>query len=464
MTALVAIGDSLTQGFQSAAIYRVDLSYPAMIAQCMGLEVGGFRTPDFTGTGGLPCNFEWIARRLQHDWGPHLDVFTWPGAILDIGELLDEVEEYWERGRGSQPAKDELYHNLAIWGFEVGDAYRIRAGDAYNIAAANRKVAWFHPPSEPRMRTAWRVLNPGLAPTRTADTQIEVARRIAQTEGGIENLIVWLGANNCLGTVTDLEIRLTSKEPPGPFSDRTLWTPEAFRAEYDELEAGIASVGAKNVFLATVPHVTIPPVTRGINEGGGERLPKGEKYFDYYARCFVDPASFDPDRDSRLTKAEAKQIDSFIDEYNAHLRNVAEKRQWHIVDVCALLDGLAVKRNQGTPTIEVPNALRDLDVRFAQYDRNGRLTRGGLIGLDGVHPTTCGYAVVAREFIRVMNTTRPASDAIPEPDYARIRAADSLVSSAPKTLADIERFVQVLEEHFHWSRWMRHSEGRVVPT
>ncbi|MGK7877493.1 MAG: hypothetical protein AB4426_30585 [Xenococcaceae cyanobacterium] len=32
---LVAIGDSLTQGFQSGSISKTDLSYPAMIARCL---------------------------------------------------------------------------------------------------------------------------------------------------------------------------------------------------------------------------------------------------------------------------------------------------------------------------------------------------------------------------------------------------------------------------------------------
>lgn len=38
MAKLVAIGDSLTQGFQSLAITHCDQSYPAMIADCLGLS------------------------------------------------------------------------------------------------------------------------------------------------------------------------------------------------------------------------------------------------------------------------------------------------------------------------------------------------------------------------------------------------------------------------------------------
>ena len=36
---LVAIGDSLTQGFQSGPILNTEWSYPAMIARSLGLSV-----------------------------------------------------------------------------------------------------------------------------------------------------------------------------------------------------------------------------------------------------------------------------------------------------------------------------------------------------------------------------------------------------------------------------------------
>jgi hypothetical protein len=453
MAKLVAIGDSLTQGFQNLAITHVDLSFPAMIARCMELDVQAFRTPDFTGSGGLPCNLEWIARGVEQRHGHGIGVFGWPAAALDIVELLDDIEDYWQTGPGSKPGAAELYHNLAVWGFEVGDAYSIRAQDAFDIASKNVKDAWFHPPSQPRMRTAWRVLNPSLDPLRNAYTQIEAAKAIAAGEGGIENLIVWLGANNCLGTVVDLDATLeTTDEPPGPFSDRTLWRPAAFAKEYERLARGIADIGAVNVFVGTVPHVTIPPITLGIMKDGGE-LPEDETYFDYYARFFDRARGFDPERDPHLTKTDARHIDEYIDAYNECILATARQRNWHVVDTCRVLDELAVRRNHGNPTYVLPEALRDLNIMYPRFAADGGLIKGGLISLDGVHPTTCGYSVVAREFIRVMNAA--TGQAIREPDYAAIRAIDSLVSHAPTTLHDIEGMLWFLEQRFHISRWIK---------
>ena len=65
MPKLVAIGDSLTQGVQSGAIYKTELSFPALIAEAMGLRVpSDFRVPRFPGSG-LPLNIEALLRSMR---------------------------------------------------------------------------------------------------------------------------------------------------------------------------------------------------------------------------------------------------------------------------------------------------------------------------------------------------------------------------------------------------------------
>src|SRR5215213_9992497 len=58
---LVTIGDSLTQGFQSGAIFNTDLSYPAIIAHELGWEEH-FRHPQYPGYGGIPLNLALLVR------------------------------------------------------------------------------------------------------------------------------------------------------------------------------------------------------------------------------------------------------------------------------------------------------------------------------------------------------------------------------------------------------------------
>lgn len=447
MAKLVAIGDSLTQGFQSLAINKTNLSFPAMIAEALGVRVPDFRVPDFLGDGGLPFNVEWLARRLEEKYGDNINAFEWPFALNTIVQLIDDVEDYWERGKGSLPAKDTLYHNLAVWGFKVADAYEINAGMG-EIAIQNTKDNWFRPPSEPMLRTAYRVLNPARLHERMPDTQIKIAKRIKEEDGEIENLIVWLGANNCLNTVVRLRVEESGDEPPDRNSSVTLWTPTAFKKQYDVLAAEIQAIGAKNVYVATVPHVTIPPVSRGIMKNRG-RLPQSRKYFDYYTAFYIRDKEFDPNKDPYITGEEAEKVDGYINEYNQIIRDHADDKGWHVMDACAVLDSLAVRRNHGDPSYVLPDAINDLNIRFFEIESNGKIKNGGLISLDGVHPTTCGYAIVAQEFINIM---KPHNPGIRDIDFADIRFWDSLVSKPPLTLDDMFGMLKTLEKWFHISR------------
>jgi hypothetical protein len=400
------------------------------------------------GKGGLPLNVEWIARALEEKYGSTIGPFEWLLAVDAIVNLVDQVEDYWERGKGAQKAKDVFYHNLAVWGFQAGDAYNIAAKRCHD-AIQDSKDDWFRPPSVPRMRTAYRVLNPAQLPARNQDTQIKVAAKIKDQDGEIENLIVWLGANNCLGTVVRLEIVETGDEPPGPCSPYTLWKPTAFEKEYGELARQVQDIGATNVYVATVPHVTIPPITRGIMQDRG-RLPKSRKYFDFYTHFYIKDKAFDPNKHPYLSREEAQKIDSYIDEYNKIIRDHATSNGWHVMDACLLLDHLAVRRNHGKPKYQLPKAIQDLSIRFFEIEPGGEIKNGGLISLDGVHPTTCGYAIIAQEFINVMREQNPG---IHDIDFAKMRFWDTLVSRPPRTLDDMFGMLEVLEKWFHLSKF-----------
>ena len=246
---------------------------------------------------------------------------------------------------------------------------------------------------------------------------------IKETDGEIENLIVFLGANACLGTVVKLEMKETEDDPPGAWSEYTLWSKSAFEKEYVKLADYVRRISAKNVYVATVPHVTIPPITRGVMKGGGELRP-GETYFDYYTRYSIREDDFDPETDPHVTKAQAEAIDNRIDFYNETIGGIAAQYGWHVVDVCDVLDKLAVRRNHGQPSYEMPQELRDLDLRFFEIDKSGRIKSGGLIGLDGARES-----IVARhrDHLHAAGTTSTRRGAGPS---RAIAVCGSLGSSA----------------------------------
>lgn len=449
MAKLVTIGDSLTQGFSSFAISRTDQSYPALLARALGLSPTAFRQPDFRGAGGLPLNLEQVVRRIQAKVGPQVSLLEWPAALVEVTRVLNEVEEYWERGPGSLPGPDETFHNLAVWGFEAGDAYALDAGSCQRALAGTQRN-WLEAPSQPRLRTGVRVLNPAHLATRSADTQLSIAERIKQRDGSIEHLIVWLGANNALGTVVALDTEPETNVAPGPRSGNLLWSPKAFEEEYALVARRAAAIGADKVFVATVPHVVIPPLTHGFMSDRGP-LPPDQIHYDHYIYTFGSEATFDAERDPNLTKAQAQKIDGYIDEYNDVVKRHAEHHGFHVVDICGVLDRLAYRRNHDRPTYVLPPPLADLDVRFFRTDGRGKRIQGGLFGLDGIHPTACGYAIIAHEFIQVM---RQAGCVIDDLDFARVREQDALVSDPPAALDDVRSLLEWLERHFHVLRFL----------
>ena len=193
---LVCIGDSLSQGFKSGAIFEPNLSYPATIAWEMGLGEDEFRYPSFAGQGGLPINIEYLLRRLDHEFGEDVNWWELPLLPIYLRQWMDEIEDYWETGAGAAPIRYRgAYHNLAVWGFQVQDAFLLTAGMCEQIASENSDDWVNQVPDNAMYRTALRVLIPSQSEVETDATQISRATELAASDGA-ENLLVFLGAED----------------------------------------------------------------------------------------------------------------------------------------------------------------------------------------------------------------------------------------------------------------------------
>lgn len=462
---LVAIGDSMTHGFQSGSISRTDLSYPAMIAQCLD-DTANFNFPDFKGQDGLPLNLEALVRRLSKRYGGKLSLLKVVPAALTVQSFMDQVEDYWERGDGSLPSNTgPLHRNLAVFGFQLGDCDTLTEELCRRSIPLAKDDLVSQIPEYSMYRAARRTLNPSFTSDFKELSQVVAAKQIASQSGGIENLIFWLGANNCLGTVIDLKIRWSEEADLYRFSHQrtcNLWLPSHFRKLLERIAPKIVDIGAQNVFVGTIPHVTIPPVSRGItpNASDGAELSE-DGYYEFYTHFWVwdDDFSRTPHQYPYLTRDEARQIDSVIDEYNEELKDQAEKHGWYIVDLCSKLDQLAFRRQQGKPTYTFPQPLVDalksnpgtqnrfteddrpiLDTRYLRFDsKEGQLEnrfKGGIVSLDGIHPTTIAYGLIAHEFLEIM--TKKGVTQVHPLDWNSIVASDSLVTNLPPNLANLQ--------------------------
>lgn len=459
---LVALGDSLTQGFHHFAIHDTDISWPAMVAIRLGLTVGsdaasGFRVPAFPEPGGYPLNLEGV---LDRDHGNL-------GSVGHILEYLEDVKKaYAPTAEAVLPGAESAPNdNLAVWGWDLRDLLErtvdtelgiMRQPPAGGFAAAMHRFggSLVHEIDHPDNRSAITVL---AEPSDEApDANTRTALQLAAARGRIETLVVWMGANNALPSVIRFAIvpskddgyrDLTKK------ADYTVWTPTHFESELRLLEDEVARIDAAHVIWATVPHLTIPPLAHGVDAGGfGGRLTENPRYFRYYTQPWLDHefTSVDP----HLTGWDAWLIDSVIDEYNAAIVAMVERQRvehgkdWRLVDMCAVLDRLAYRRQDAEggksypylPPYVLPElyARNGYDTRFLAVDpHTTAVTAGGLIGLDGIHPTTAAYGLVASEFMKEMRRAGVVFDpddpaAVPEPAWEDILAADSLLQNPPR--------------------------------
>ena len=476
---LVAVGDSLSQGFQSFAIYNTAISYPAMIATKLGLSDQQFLYPKYSRFAGAPdfmgpaLNLEYMARTA----GDNDCTDRSPVEMMELGvnalKVAVEIHLHWddhsridELGLDQVTEEIDIVHNLAVAGFDVGDLTQ-RTADTDR--ATLKRWAEFTDlgpiATNARALISLPVLKTARRNGRFMST-VEAAQVLGE-EGGIETLIILIGANNALGTVLTMDIRESGPgfDSPAAKGQYNLWRPVDFETEFDKLSAEIGKVKAKHVVWGTVPHVTAAPLAHGIR-GRSEANPQ---FFNYYTYPWIPEDSFDSAFDPNLTGEQAMHIDEYIDSYNRIIRATVDQASssnlsWHVVDVCKLMDRFAyrrywdpdeprledVRRNCGIggadyasvlpPVLQHVTAkgrlqaspddpIRPPDSRFFRSAGKVRL-EGGLVALDGVHPSTIGYGVIAQAFLDVMGEVGvDVGDG--KIDFGDLVAKDSLVSDPP---------------------------------
>ncbi|MEU5842213.1 hypothetical protein [Rhodococcus sp. NPDC047139] len=465
---LVALGDSLLQGFQSGAIYNTDISVPAIVAYELGAD---FRYPRYGGPGGLPLNIELLLRRIEQRHGTTLEPWELPTALLAARGFMDEVEDYWERGPGAAFPSVGYLHNLSCFGWDLRDALQKTARDCAARIRTPRDDLVRQLVENNGERAALHVYPNGDERRRDL-TLFDVAAELGAdhddaTDTGIETLLVFLGSNNALRTVTELRVAWSGDDFRDLDAKRayTIWRPEHFDSEWTEVLARLRTVGARHVVLCTVPHVTIAPIARGLGTKSGSR------YFPYYSRPWVDERRFEASRDEHITGPEARMVDAAIDLFDETIsRTVADARRagldWYLLDTAGILDRLAARRYvddlEARPAwwqpYALPPALAALDpvpdTRFLSADGRGGRASGGLFSLDGVHPTTVGYGILAQEVLDVMvragvefrtanGTVRTGAVAV---DFERLLRRDTLVRTPPQNLDSMLSILGWLDE------------------
>jgi hypothetical protein len=157
-------------------------------------------------------------------------------------------------------------------------------------------------------------------------------------------------------------------------------------------------------------------------------------------------------------------IDSAIDQYNERIIDAVraarrDGRDWRIVDIAAVLDRLAERRYLEDPQArpdwwepyELPPELQEtLGFRPTTLFLNSSaktVRKGGLVSLDGVHPTTTGYTIVAHECMKVMADAGVAF-ATPRLDFERFAKQDTLLTNPLASLSADLNLLGALDDRF----------------
>lgn len=461
---LVVIGDSISQGFQNGGIYRTGLNFPNFLRNCWD-PAPDFNQPSFTAQAGIPLNLEVLTRGLGDEFGNTIEWTEYLPAITHLYSTLKRVKKYWEGQTKALGTNREIpFHNQSVWGFAMNDAWMVTEENSRkHIEMKEDTYSVFDMlPDHAMYTTARMVLNPSFGNRFGHHSAIDNAEYL-QNKGGIENLILTMGHNNIIGAVSDLRYVLSEEEDLyelPPQRKYTVYRPEHFEEEYRTLAEKVSKIGAENVITQTIPYATIPPVTRGVNEDRSREDHSG--YFDYYTRFWVWDKDFNPDVHPHLTKEQAIELDQHVDSYNEIIREVAQEYGWITVPFNKYVSGIARRRLGGNQQIPYPKnfrkALQDnpltehlianpddpgLSTDYLRVDEEtGKVFKGGIFSLDGIHPTTIGYGLIAHLYKETMEEHGIQFDQ--SLNWEHIIENDTLVTNPPDLLVELRHLLRFL--------------------
>jgi hypothetical protein len=457
------MGDSMAQGFKNGGIYRTDLSFPAILAKSMGKDTR-FETPLFTAQTGIPINIEMLVRGMADEFGEEITWNEYLKAGAHLYKTLRRIKEYWEGNKKSLAVERVLpYHNQGIWGTTISDSWLMNANYCREQIENNRPryTVFSVLPDDALFITARLVLNPTQTDEYSHKSMLDNVQSL-QNDGGIENLISCLGHNNIVGAVTNLKLVFSEEHDlNAPHHQRTctIFRPEHFEDETRILYQKLSKIDAKRVFVPTLPYVTIPPAIRGVNS---DKSKPRTGYFDYYSRFWIWDEDFDPEKHAHLTKEDAITLDQHVDQYNKIIYELAEEFGFHVVPIGRYVSAAArrrlgaenvrpfpepfikaLKQNPDTSYLVDGNGKPRISTDYIRLkDNTTKLDRGGIFSLDGLHPSTIGYGLIANIYKERME--KEGVEFSSEIDWDFVIKNETLVTNPPMLLNDLRLLLRFL--------------------
>jgi hypothetical protein len=390
-TNYISVGNSFTQGFQDGGLHnefgQQDNSYPAIIAKQMGTT---FLQPTVMGTGSGYMHLEYINGEIEVIKAFDKDISNnHPNAIN-----YDPSFNGWV----SNTVK---YNNFGVGGMNVRNITSVgpnQASDALTFhilfgGSAPSVLAWNGIQGEP-ISPYGRFLNWG-----TIGDRIEYIDMVKSSNATF--FTNWLGINDAMSW---------AKEGGDDVSGFAVLTDlSEFRAKYDTLLTSFKDMGTQGV-CATVHDVTQAPFFTTITldrlgkdvwikEGADTTLIRKATNEDLILLTAKDLLGNNVgDLQSNplphtyvLDKDEVQITKNYINSINNEIRASAIAHNYGVVDMFSFMNSLTG------------------GVTFDGVNYTTSYIEGGAYSLDGLHPNGRGYAMIANEFIKTINSSYGSS-------------------------------------------------------
>lgn len=383
-TTYISVGDSYTQGLQDGGLHNEHNqqanSYPAIIAGQMGAK---FVQPLVSGTGSGYMHLEFRNGEIEVIKAYDHDISNNDPNAIDY----DPTFTTWAN-------KTIKYNNLAVGGLNVRNVYG-RTSTEKNVNhiylgnGATAPLAWNGQMGEP-ISPYGRFLDWG-----TISNKIEYIEQVQNSNATF--FTNWLGINDAMSW---------AKEGGDDVSGSSEQTDIAeFREKYDTVLTIFKDMGAKGV-CGTVPDVTTFPYFTTITldvlgrdvwfkEGADTTIIRKATDADLILLTAKDlledglgnTQSNPLPHQVVLDADEVASVRSHTDAINTEIKAAAAAHGYFVVDMYSFMPGLTSGMN------------------FDGIDFSTIYIEGGAFSIDGLHPNTRGYAIIANEFIKTINSS-----------------------------------------------------------
>lgn len=390
---VVAIGGSFTAGMSDSALSLEGqtFSYPALMAASFAKAGGGsFRQPLVNAGNGI--GFDVLSNRFRGRTVLESYTTCRGGTDLRLKSLpFNASDFFWIGNQGpfnnmGVPGAKSFNMNSQIFGkSQVGNPFYYRiASDTGGGSGLSSTVLGDAELLAPTFFTVWIGINDVLAyavtggsPALSPDFEITPGNVFNTAIDTIIFSLASNGTDGLIGTVPD--VTLFPFFNVMPYNGLVLT-----QAQADSLNL----IAPPGISFRAGPN---PLVVRNPGAGSIRQLREGEKVLLSAStdsiRCALLGTSTRPLSDRQvLDSSEVAAIRSAVAGYNAKIRNIAQLYSLAMADMNSYFVSL------------------DSGIRFNGLDFSNQYLSGGFFSSDGIHPNARGYALIANEMLRAVNS------------------------------------------------------------